>query len=80
VGLSPGREVHDPWLALGPALLARTTFAGPLQLEFLGEPLLALARKQYAVNATDVVHSPAVVDVRLQVGLIIGSAGGVAAP
>ena len=76
VGLSPGRELHDLWIAVGPGVLARTAFAGPLQLELLGEPLLALARKQYAVNATDVVHSPAMVDLRLQVGLIIGSAGG----
>jgi hypothetical protein len=76
VGLSRGREVHDLWVAAGPAVLARTAFAGPLQLEVLGEPLLSLARKQYAVNATEVVHTPAVVDVRLQIGLIIGSTGG----
>jgi len=75
VGLQPGREVHDPWLALGPSLLARTAFEGPLQLEFLAEPLLPLARKQYAVNGTEVVHTPSLVDVRLQLGLVIGAGG-----
>jgi hypothetical protein len=73
VGLDPGRSVHDPWLAAGPAALARTAFDGPLQLEFLAEPLLPLARKQYAVDGTDIVHSPSVVNVRLQLGLIIGA-------
>ncbi|HTV23026.1 MAG TPA: hypothetical protein VMG12_30265 [Polyangiaceae bacterium] len=72
VGLQPGREVHDPWLAAGPALLARTRFEGPLQLELLVEPLLPLARKQYAVDGTDIVHSPAVVNSRFQLGLVIG--------
>jgi hypothetical protein len=75
VGLQPGRDVHDVWLAAGPAALARTAFAGPLQLELLAEPLLPLARKQYAVDTTDVVHSPSVVDLRLQLWLIIGAAG-----
>jgi hypothetical protein len=76
VGLRPERDVHDVWLAAGPAVLARTAFAGPLQLELMAEPLLPLARKQYAVNATDVVHSPSVVDLRVQLWLIIGAAGG----
>jgi hypothetical protein len=75
-GLQPGRDVHDVWLAAGPGVLARTAFAGPLQLELLAEPLLPLARKQYAVNATDVVFSPSVVDLRVQLWLIIGAAGG----
>jgi hypothetical protein len=74
VGLDPGRQVHDLWLAMGPAALARTQFDGPLQLEFLAEPLLPLARKQYAVDGTDVVHSPSVVNLRLQLGLVIGGA------
>ncbi len=75
VGLTPGREVHDLWLAVGPSALARTAFAGPLQLELLVEPLLPLARKQYAVNGTDVIHSPSAVDLRVQVGLSIGAGG-----
>jgi hypothetical protein len=75
VGLRPTREALDVWLAVGPAVLARTAFAGPLQLELMAEPLLPLARKQYAVNITEVVHSPSVVDVRFQLGLIIGAAG-----
>lgn len=72
VELERGREVHDPWLAVGPSVLARTLFDGPLQLELLAEPLLPLARKQYAVNGTDEVHTPSAVDVRVQLGLIIG--------
>jgi hypothetical protein len=74
VGLTPTREALDVWLGVGPALLARTSFAGPLQLELLAESVLPLARKQYAVNETDAVHSPSAVDVRFQVGLIIGTA------
>jgi hypothetical protein len=81
VGLTPQREASDVWLAVGPALLARTSFVGPLQLEFLAEPLLPLLEKRYAVNEIDVVHTPSVVDVRLQLGLIIiGGAGGDEAP
>jgi hypothetical protein len=75
VNLRPTREALDVWLAVGPAVLARTSFAGPLQLELVAEPLLPLARKQYAVNATEVVHTLPLVDVRFQVGLIIGAAG-----
>jgi hypothetical protein len=73
VGLEPGREARDVWLAIGPALFGRTAFAGPLQLELWAEPLLPLARKQYAVNETQLVHSPSVVDLRVQVGLVIGA-------
>lgn len=72
VSLDPGREVHDPWLAIGPSALARTLFEGPLQLELLAEALLPLARKQYAVNGTEEVHTPSVVSFRLQLGLVIG--------
>lgn len=71
VGLNPRREVHDPWLAVGPAALVRTAFQGPLQLQFLAEPLVPLARKRYAVDGTDIVHSPSVVDLRVQAGLVL---------
>jgi len=74
VGLEPQRELTDVWLAVGPALLVRTAFAGPLQLELLAEPLVPLSRKQYAVDATRVVHAPSMIDVRVQVGLLIGGA------
>jgi hypothetical protein len=76
VGLTPTREAMDVWLAVGPAVMARTAFAGPLQLELLVEPLMPLARKRYSVNATEVVHAPPAIDLRFQVGLIIAVAGG----
>lgn len=71
-GLEPERAVHDLWLAAGPAILARSAFAGPLQLEMIVEPLLPLARKRYAVDESDVVHEPWVVDLRVIATLSIG--------
>jgi len=71
--LSPARQLHDLWLAPALALEAGQRLGSTWQIALRGEALSPLRRKQYIINENERVHAPSSVDLRLSLGLAIGT-------
>jgi hypothetical protein len=67
------RRWRDIWLAPSAGVEGRQPLAAGWQLVLRGEAVMPLLRKQYVVNENDSVHAPAGVDLRLSLGLSVGT-------
>jgi hypothetical protein len=69
--LQPSRTLKDLWLAAGGGVESQARVGGDVWLQLRLEPVVPLGRKRYAVDATQVVHTPAALDLRFYLGLSV---------
>jgi hypothetical protein len=69
--LPTSRALADLWLAAGGGIEAEARAGGEVWLQFRLEPVVPLDRKRYAVDGSQVVHTPAALDLRFYLGLSV---------